>query len=103
MYCSPTSFQSRQPIASRGIADNKKTWYNTVCETTLCIAPMEFLPGQEQIILIGEDELYMMQQWFKDAKLGIFMHWGLYSVRGITESWSFYNGEISYEDYMAQA
>lgn len=45
----------------------------------------------------------MMQQWFKDAKLGIFMHWGLYSVKGIPESWSFYKGEISYEDYMAQA
>lgn len=45
----------------------------------------------------------MMQQWFKDAKLGIFLHWGLYSVRGIGESWSFYNGEISYEDYMKQA
>ncbi len=40
----------------------------------------------------------MMQQWFKDAKLGVFMHWGLYSVKGIAESWSFYKGEISYED-----
>lgn len=45
----------------------------------------------------------MMQQWFKDAKLGIFLHWGLYSVKGIPESWSFYNGEISYQDYMEQA
>lgn len=45
----------------------------------------------------------MMQQWFKDAKLGIFLHWGLYSVKGIPESWSFYNGQISYDDYMAQA
>ena len=44
----------------------------------------------------------MMQEWFKEAKLGIFMHWGIYAVNGITESWSFYNGEISYEDYMKQ-
>ena len=41
-------------------------------------------------------------QWFKDAKLGIFIHWGLYSVNGIDESWSFYNGYISHEDYMKQ-
>lgn len=30
-------------------------------------------------------------QWFKDAKLGIFIHWGIYSVNGISESWSFFN------------
>ena len=40
--------------------------------------------------------------WFKDARLGIFIHWGIYSVNGIDESWSFYNGYISYEDYMKQ-
>ena len=40
--------------------------------------------------------------WFKDAKLGIFIHWGIYSVNGIDESWSFYNGYISYEDYLKQ-
>jgi len=41
-------------------------------------------------------------EWFKDAKLGIFIHWGIYAVNGISESWSFYNGYISYEDYMKQ-
>ncbi len=41
-------------------------------------------------------------QWFEDAKLGIFIHWGIYSVNGIDESWSFYNGYISYTDYMNQ-
>jgi len=41
-------------------------------------------------------------QWFKDAKLGIFIHWGLYSVNGIDESWSFYNGYISHENYLKQ-
>jgi alpha-L-fucosidase len=43
-----------------------------------------------------------MQPWFADAKLGIFVHWGIYAVNGIPESWSFYNGEISYENYMKQ-
>jgi len=44
-----------------------------------------------------------MQDWFGDAKLGIFIHWGIYSKGDTSESWAFYNGEISYEDYMAQA
>ncbi len=41
-------------------------------------------------------------QWFSDAKLGIFIHWGIYSVNGVDESWSFHNKKISYQDYMAQ-
>ena len=41
-------------------------------------------------------------EWFKDAKLGIFIHWGIYSVNGIDESWSFFNKYISHSDYMKQ-
>ncbi len=41
-------------------------------------------------------------QWFRDAKLGIFMHWGIYSVLGVTESWSFYSGDVGYDEYMNQ-
>ena len=41
-------------------------------------------------------------QWFADAKLGIFIHAGIYSVNGIDESWSFHNKKIGYEDYMKQ-
>ena len=43
-----------------------------------------------------------IQPWFAGAKLGIFVHWGIYAVDGIPESWSFYNGEITYENYMKQ-
>ncbi|MBD2870962.1 alpha-L-fucosidase [Paenibacillus arenilitoris] len=43
-----------------------------------------------------------MQKWFQDAKLGIFIHYGIYAVDGVAESWSFYNGKMSYEDYMKQ-
>ncbi|MBN1387914.1 MAG: alpha-L-fucosidase [Bacteroidales bacterium] len=50
----------------------------------------------------ANDEKAERMQWFKDAKLGIFIHWGIYAVNGIDESWSFYNGYISYEDYMKQ-
>lgn len=40
--------------------------------------------------------------WFADAKLGIFIHAGIYSVNGVSESWSFHNKEVSYADYMKQ-
>lgn len=43
-----------------------------------------------------------MQEWFKKAKLGVFIHWGIYAVDGIPESWSFGSGDISYEEYMKQ-
>jgi len=51
---------------------------------------------------INPDSIRNKMQWFQDAKLGIFIHWGLYSVNGIGESWSFHNKEISYADYMKQ-
>ena len=41
-------------------------------------------------------------EWFKDAKLGIFIHWGIYAVNGIDESWSFFNGYISHTNYLKQ-
>ncbi|MEY9956641.1 alpha-L-fucosidase [Streptacidiphilus sp. MAP5-52] len=43
-----------------------------------------------------------LQPWFADAKLGIFLHWGIYAVDGVPESWSFYGGDIPYDTYMAQ-
>ncbi|MBX7131226.1 MAG: alpha-L-fucosidase [Fimbriimonadaceae bacterium] len=44
----------------------------------------------------------MMQRWFPDAKLGIFIHWGIYAVDGIDESWAFFNGKVTHEEYMRQ-
>ena len=41
-------------------------------------------------------------QWFSDAKLGIFIHWGIYAVDGVDESWSFHNRKMSWTDYMRQ-
>ncbi|MFG2352422.1 alpha-L-fucosidase [Streptomyces sp. NPDC048521] len=43
-----------------------------------------------------------MQPWFRDAKLGIFVHWGVYAVDGVPESWSFYTGQVPHEQYMRQ-
>ncbi|MEU0300816.1 alpha-L-fucosidase [Streptomyces sp. NPDC006175] len=43
-----------------------------------------------------------MQSWFSDAKLGIFVHYGIYAVEGVPESWAFYTGQVSHEQYMKQ-
>jgi alpha-L-fucosidase len=51
---------------------------------------------------INPDSIENKMQWFGDAKLGIFIHWGIYSVDGIDESWSFHNKKISFEDYIKQ-
>lgn len=40
--------------------------------------------------------------WFGNAKLGIFIHAGIYSVNGVTESWSFHNKDVPYNEYMRQ-
>lgn len=51
---------------------------------------------------IDPKEIKDKMQWFADAKLGIFIHAGIYAVDGIDESWSFHNKKISYADYMKQ-
>ncbi|MGW2034908.1 alpha-L-fucosidase [Streptomyces sp. NPDC001811] len=43
-----------------------------------------------------------MQPWFTDAKLGIFVHWGIYAVDGVQESWSFYDDVVPHDRYMSQ-
>lgn len=41
-------------------------------------------------------------EWFGDAKLGIFIHWGIYAVDGTSESWAFHNKQVPYPQYMSQ-
>lgn len=52
--------------------------------------------------VFGQEAKNDKMDWFADAKLGIFIHWGIYSVNGISESWSFFNGYTSYSDYYNQ-
>ena len=40
------------------------------------------------------DSIRQKMQWFADAKLGIFIHWGIYAVADVSESWSFHNKQI---------
>jgi len=51
---------------------------------------------------IDPKEIKDKMQWFADAKLGIFIHAGIYAVNGVDESWSFHNKKISHADYMKQ-
>ena len=45
-----------------------------------------FLLAQQKI---SPDSIRQKMQWYEDAKLGIFIHWGIYAVNGVDESWSF--------------
>jgi alpha-L-fucosidase len=48
------------------------------------------------------DSISKKMTWFQDAKLGIFIHWGIYAVNGVDESWAFYNKKMTWEAYMKQ-
>lgn len=67
---------------------------------TLLLLAVSWVSAAQQEI--HADSIRNKMQWFADAKLGIFIHWGIYSVKGVDESWSFYNHKISYPDYMDQ-
>ncbi len=75
-----------------------KKWMKT---TALIIVWALSMPvfGQAKV---NPDDIQEKMRWFSDAKLGIFIHAGIYSVYGISESWSFHNGHISHEAYMKQ-
>jgi alpha-L-fucosidase len=77
----------------------ESTWELQMILRALLLLPLFFcvVAAQE-----SDKEKEQRMQWFADAKLGIFIHWGIYAVNGIDESWSFYNGKISYDDYMKQ-
>ena len=69
----------------------------------LCIALLSaLLPLQAQRAGETAEQKTARMAWFDSAKLGIFIHWGIYAVDGVSESWSFYNKYLPYEQYMAQ-
>ncbi|MDR2913702.1 MAG: alpha-L-fucosidase [Tannerella sp.] len=51
---------------------------------------------------LTEKEFDKRMEWFGKAKLGIFIHWGIYAVNGVSESWSFFNNYLPYDEYMKQ-
>lgn len=68
----------------------------------LAIGLIAFAPAVFSQKNIDPKDIRDKMQWFADAKLGIFIHEGIYAVNGIDESWSFYNKKLSYADYMKQ-
>ena len=73
----------------------KKSWIVTASFLFSVIGSQ----GQSKI---SPDSIKAKMQWFADAKLGVFIHWGIYAVKGIDERWSFHNGKLSHEEYMKQ-
>ena len=68
----------------------------------ISILPTKIILAQDRLFGETLEQKTARMQWFKDAKLGIFIHWGIYSVNGIDESWSFFNNYLSHEAYMKQ-
>ena len=60
------------------------------------------LPAQEVSRAQVDEQKEKRMEWCEEAKLGIFIHWGIYAVNGVSESWSFYNNYLPYEEYMNQ-
>ncbi len=69
----------------------------------LCAAAFTGMQAQALKAFDETQEQYdKRMEWFGNAKLGIFVHWGIYAVNGVSESWSFYNKYLPYEQYMSQ-
>ena len=47
---------------------------------------------------IPSEENLKAREWFKEARFGLFIHWGVYSVLGDGE-WVMNNQNISVEEY----
>ncbi len=51
-------------------------------------------------------EKYRQPQWYKDAKFGIFIHWGVYAVPAAENEWyprnMYHAGEGAYKDFHAR-
>ena len=65
----------------------------------------QFAWGQTAVIVPKNSTLtdsLRKLEWFGEAKLGIFIHWGIYAVDGVDESWAFYNRKMPYLTYMDQ-
>ena len=58
--------------------------------------------AQQRITGESQESYEKRMEWFGDAKFGVFIHWGIYAVRGVSESWSFFNNYLPYDEYMKQ-
>jgi len=54
--------------------------------------------AQAQNVMVSDDAAGARIAWWRDAKFGLFMHWGVYSIPGRGE-WVQWNEQIPVEDY----
>jgi len=47
---------------------------------------------------VGNFDMNKNAGWFRDARFGMFIHWGIYSILGKGE-WALYYEDIPYEEY----
>jgi len=73
-----------------------------VLSSLLCAAAMTGAMAQAALPKETEEQKDKRMEWFDHAKLGIFVHWGIYAVNGVSESWSFHNKYLPYEQYMSR-
>ena len=70
-----------------------------LCAALLALAVVcPSLHAQKKVTETPEQKDKRME-WFYKAKLGIFIHWGVYAVKGVSESWSFYNKYLPHVEH----
>ncbi|HEY1469268.1 MAG TPA: alpha-L-fucosidase [Candidatus Acidoferrum sp.] len=97
LVCAPiTCSQSIDPLAptatTKSAAEIDREWQRSVSKYDAARAAV--LRDVEQEIAAGPYAAdwetlrrWEMPQWYKDAKFGIFIHWGVYSVPGAENEW----------------
>jgi len=84
------SAQTNNPMAEGGNASD----YDMAPQTTLEVVnaavdmiPTKLPPGPFQPTWDSLKENYQVPRWFAEAKFGLFMHWGLYSIPAHHNEW----------------
>ena len=101
---SPTTKAAAAPVPSPAVVPPRTT--NTIENAQAEHDAIGNAPASNNF---REHTMHPDAQWFADAGLGLFIHWGIASVKGINISWSMREGlngkpaQITPDDYFAMA
>jgi len=73
-----------------------KTKLSLIVPVALCVVPA--LWADEPAV---ERASPKAMQWFQEARFGMFIHWGAYSLKGVEASWPLYRGTVPRDEYEA--
>ena len=73
-----------------------------LCAAMLALLMVGSSAHSQNLVNETQEQKDKRMEWFYKAKLGIFIHWGVYAVKGVSESWSFYNKYLPHDEYMKQ-